>query len=76
MLDDFDDNEGSFSFLDELDELPEDHLLGAASTDSPKSRFLGMTPRQRFIIALLVFILACILSTLCLLVFDKITLPF
>lgn len=74
MLDDFEDNDSSFSFLDELDELPDDEF-DKASPDMPKGRFLGMTPGQRFIIAMLVFLLACILSTLCLLVFNKISPP-
>ncbi|MDH3942703.1 MAG: hypothetical protein OEV06_01235 [Anaerolineae bacterium] len=76
MLDDFEDNDGTFSFLDDLEELPEDDLFDDSTLDSPKGKFLGLTPAQRFVIAMQVFILACILSALCLLVFNKIELPF
>jgi hypothetical protein len=41
----------------------------------PKPEFLGMTPVQRFILALLLFLTTLILSTFCLLVAGKIALP-
>jgi len=40
------------------------------------SRFLGMTPFQRFIIVFLVFMLTCVLGSFCLLVTEKIIPPF
>ena len=39
-------------------------------------RFLGMTPFQRFIIVFLVFMLTCVLGSVCLLVTEKIIPPF
>lgn len=41
-----------------------------------KPKFLGMTPFQRFIVALLLLMAACILSSFCLLVTEKVVLPF
>jgi hypothetical protein len=41
----------------------------------PKPEFLGMTPVQRFILALLLFLTTLILSTFCLLIAGKIALP-
>lgn len=41
----------------------------------PKPEFLGMTPVQRFILALLLFLTTLILSTFCLIVAGKIALP-
>jgi len=45
-------------------------------TPPPKKPFLGMQPWQRFVIALMILFMACILSTFCLLVTEKIVLPF
>lgn len=41
----------------------------------PKPQFLGMTPAQRFVLALLLFLSTAILSAFCLLVAGKISLP-
>jgi hypothetical protein len=41
----------------------------------PKPQFLGMTPGQRFVLALLLFLTAVIISAFCLLVTGKISLP-
>ena len=38
--------------------------------------FLGMLPWQRFVIALMLLFMTCILSAFCLLVTEKIVLPF
>lgn len=38
--------------------------------------FLGMTAGQRFVIALFLLLIACILGTFCLLVTGKVWLPF
>ena len=43
----------------------------------PKRRpFLGMTPVQRFEIALMLLVIACVLSSFCLIVTEKVVLPF
>jgi hypothetical protein len=43
---------------------------------TPKKRFLGMTPFQRFIIVFLLFLISCVLVSFCLLLTEKIVLPF
>jgi hypothetical protein len=42
----------------------------------PRGYFLGMTPPQRFVVALLLFILVVLFGALCLLATGKIILPF
>ncbi len=42
---------------------------------APQRQFLGMTPAQRFVLALLLFLTATILAAFCLLVTGKIALP-
>lgn len=45
-------------------------------SDEPVGKkLLGLTPVQRFIIALLVFILTCVLGSLCLLLTGRVVLP-
>ena len=75
MLDDFQDTDTSAAFLEGLDDDEFDDDFDVVSSDSGGSMF-GMTPSQRFVIAILVFGTTCILSTFCLLVFDKISPPF
>jgi hypothetical protein len=41
----------------------------------PRPEFLGMTPGQRFVLALLLFLTTVLLSTFCLLVAGKVALP-
>jgi hypothetical protein len=41
-----------------------------------KKEFLGMTPAQRFVLALLLFLTATILAAFCLVVAGKVALPF
>ena len=41
----------------------------------PRPQFLGMTPGQRFILALLLFLTTAILSVFCLLVAGKVAMP-
>lgn len=44
--------------------------------EKPSRPFLGMTPAQRFVIVLLIFLMTCLLGTFCLLVTEKVVLPF
>ncbi len=37
--------------------------------------FLGMTAQQRFVLALLLFMMVCVMGGFCLLLFEKIWLP-
>jgi hypothetical protein len=41
----------------------------------PKRTFLGMTPPQRFVLAVMLLLMTCLLSAFCLLVTDKIYIP-
>ena len=62
------------SFFDEFDEDD-----GSASHNEllhPREHFLGMTPFQRFFIALMLLAITCLISTLCLLVTQRIIPPF
>ncbi len=44
-------------------------------TTRPPTRFLGMTPFQTFVIALLLLLMTCLLSTACLLVTGSVVPP-
>jgi hypothetical protein len=41
-----------------------------------RMKFLGMTPSQTFIIAALLLLITCLLSTFCLVATGKVALPF
>lgn len=71
MLDDFREQASASPFFDEDEE--------AASIEQPQAPqrlFLGMTAGQRLVIAMLLLAITCLLSTFCLLVTEKIVLPF
>lgn len=70
MLDDFRQQANETSFDDE--ELPASIPLETRT----KHQFLGMSPGQRLLIALMLLIITCLLSTFCLLVTEKVVLPF
>ena len=81
MLDDFQEFDETSDFLDELDNLGLDEIEPDKDVFVSKSaargrRLFGMTPPQRLILSMEFFFLACILSTMCLLVFNKISPPF
>jgi len=70
MFDDLREQADAASVFDEAESpLPEVSSLGS-------KHFLGMTPAQRFVIALILLLAACVLSAFCLLVTEKIVLPF
>ncbi len=60
-------------FDDEFD-FSDDDVWGEVETDQ-KPELLGMTPAQRFVLAVLLFFTAAIISAFCLLVAGKISLP-
>ncbi len=66
MLDDFREA-GDF-----LEDEEEPETMTPSSNDD---LFLGMTPTQRFVLAVLFFLSICMLGSFCLLVTDKIMLP-
>lgn len=45
------------------------------SQPGDEKKFLGMTAKQRFIIALLLLVSICVLGSLCLVVFGKLYFP-
>jgi hypothetical protein len=52
-------------------------LSSSSSSRLPaKVRYLGMTPFQTCIVAMLLLVITCLLSTFCLLATGKVTLPF
>jgi hypothetical protein len=67
MLDDF---RQAGNFLDE----PEDEKKPGKA--APPRRFLGMTPFQTFIVTFLLLVLTCLISASCLLVTNRVVLPF
>jgi hypothetical protein len=64
MLDDFREQANASPFFDDDD--------AHTSAPPPRDRFLGMTPLQRFVIAMMLLLMACLLSTFCLLIAGKI----
>ena len=60
--------------IDEGFDFSEDDVWGDP-VEAPERQFLGMTPAQRFVLALLFFLTATILAALCLLVTGRISLP-
>ncbi len=61
-----------FDFLEEEDEFEETEEQSGNSSGP----FLGMTPVQRFVLVFMLFMMICVISSFCLLVTNKITLPF
>lgn len=75
MLDDLR-NEASSSFEETSESSILEGELSEVVTHRPRRRhFLGMTPAQRFILTLLLFMMVCLLGSLCLIAFEKVVLP-
>ena len=72
MLDDLRGQEGDMEFMDE----EEDVFAYEEEEVAARPPFLGMTAIQRFVIAVMILFMVCILSSFCLLVTEKISLPF
>jgi len=53
----------------------EDENNNALEMEPRRRPFLGMTPVQRFVIALMMLVIVCILSSFCLIVSGKVMLP-
>jgi hypothetical protein len=56
--------------------IPPERREGDQNGPNNKSRFLGMTAFQRFVIVFLLFCIGCVLVSFCLLLTEKIVLPF
>lgn len=70
MLDDFLREDDANSFLDEIEETPKLEL-----PEEPEVGFLGMTPFQRFVIAIMFFFMVVIIGVFCLLITGSIGVP-
>ncbi|HFC08638.1 MAG TPA: hypothetical protein ENJ54_02105 [Chloroflexi bacterium] len=68
MLDDF---RESGDFLEDEDPETSAKAIGTAEDEL----LFGMTPVQRFVLAVLFFLSMCMLGSFCLLITDKIALP-
>ena len=73
MLDDLR-NSAAQSFQEEEPAPIEASEMDAQPRNS--APFLGMTAAQRFVVALLLFLMTCVFGTFCLLATQKIVLPF
>lgn len=76
MLDDLR-NDAQSSFEEEKETTPEieNELADLAPRRRRHAQFLGMTSGQRFVLALMLFLMVCLLGAFCLIVFEKIVLP-
>jgi hypothetical protein len=72
MFEDFRKQAEEANFLEE----DQEELLRVETSHDADGRFLGMTPMQRFIVALMVLFMTIILGVLFLLVTSKVVLPF
>ncbi len=73
MLDDFRE-QANASFLDEPE--PEEIIPEANDRTTSGKKFLGLTPGQRLLVALMLFGLTCLLGSMLLLVTEKVSPPF
>ncbi len=71
MLDDLREQADNAAFLED-----DDDFFDVDRGSFAQTLFLGMTPMQRLIISVMLLMMVCILSTFCLLVTEKISLPF
>jgi hypothetical protein len=78
MLDNLRESASQSPFFQENQTPPPDKPAPERRQRRPSGPFLGMTAAQRFILALMLFIITCLLGTLCLMVTEKIVvrLPF
>lgn len=67
-------NSASQSFIEEIP--PEEEEAAPVRKQVQRGPFLGMTAPQRFIIALLLFFMVCIMGAFCLLLTESVWLPF
>lgn len=71
MFEDFRKQSDEGTFEEQLDAELEADLV----VDQRRPNFLGMTAPQRFVIALMLLMMTCILGTFCLLATEKIVPP-
>jgi hypothetical protein len=71
MLDDFREDANASPYFDDEGDEYFDELTPSSS----RTRILGMTPVQRLVVAIMLFIMTCIIGTLMLLVFEIVVPP-
>jgi hypothetical protein len=76
MLDNLRDDTSSSYYNDEETVPPEEAKALAKPRRKANGKFLGMTPAQRFIVAVMLMIAVCAFGTMCLLLTNKIGLTF
>jgi len=73
MLDDLREQASDSDYFDAGEETFD--FEETAPTYVRRKQFLGMTAPQRFVIAVMLLVVVCILSSFCLLVTEKVVLP-
>lgn len=76
MLDDFREQADLSLFDEEPEQEEQEEKEKSKLSLLLEGKILGMTPAQRFIIAVLLLVAVCAVSTLCLLATNAIALPF
>jgi hypothetical protein len=59
-----------------FEEEPNEPKYDSRRTRSGGGYFLGMSPGQRFAMALLLFLMVCVLGSFCLVITERVWLPF
>jgi hypothetical protein len=72
MLDNLRNDAASSSFYEEDTVPPEEAIAALPPKRRSNGKFLGMTPLQRFIIALMLMVAVCASGAVCLLLTNKI----
>jgi hypothetical protein len=73
MLDNLRDSAEQSPFFQEEEPV---EAVETVKVTQPKAPFLGMTPAQRLVIAVMLLLMVCVLGSFCLLISEKIVLPF
>lgn len=75
MLDDLREQANDLDYFDAADITYDFEEVDEAPRYVPRKRFLGMTPVQRLVIAVMLLFTTCILSTFFLLITEIVVLP-
>jgi hypothetical protein len=76
MLDNLREQAKESAFFKEEEESPKPEPKQPWRRPRSSGPFLGLTPVQRFILALMLFLMTCVLGAFCLLVTERVVLPF
>ena len=72
----YDDLRNEAGFLEEEDDdEPDYEYQEPAAVAKSQTQFLGMTPQQRFVIAVMILLMVCILGSFFLLITGSVALP-